>query len=135
MKTRKYEAIFIVAVEKTDPEVQAVADHFKEVVEKNGGTVESAKKWEKRRMAFEINGHKEGNYVLMHFEATPEVPAELARLMRISDDIIRHRIFLRETDAGIPEASQVQELEEGTDEDDEMKSALDDAPSADGSDD
>lgn len=93
MKTNTYEAFYIVASAKTDEEVQAVADHFKDVVEKNGGIVKSAGKWEKRKLAYEIEGHREGNYVLMNFDAPTAVPAELNRLMLISDDIIRHRIF------------------------------------------
>jgi small subunit ribosomal protein S6 len=96
MKTNKYEALYIVASTLTDPEVQVIADKFKEAVEKNGGTVESAKKWDKRRLAYEIDGHREGNYIIMLFEAETSVPQELSRLMRISDDVIRHRIFLRD---------------------------------------
>ncbi len=93
MPTRKYEAFYIVKPDLTDADVQKVADKFKGIVEDQGGTVESAAKWEKRKLAYEIKGLKEGNYVLMHFEAEAKVPAELNRLMRISDDIIRHRIY------------------------------------------
>lgn len=97
MKTNKYEAFYIVAGSHTDEEVQKIATHFKEVVEKNGGSVETAEKWKKRKLAYEINGHRDGNYILMHFEAPSPVPAELNRLMNISDDVIRHRIFVRES--------------------------------------
>ncbi len=92
MDNRSYEAFYIVPASLSDEEVQTVADHFKDVVEKNGGTVESAGKWEKRRLAYEINGHKDGNYVLMKFTAPAPVPNELNRLMRINDSVIRHRI-------------------------------------------
>lgn len=93
---KKYEAFYIVPPTMTDAEVAKVAENFKGIVEKNGGTVESAEKWDKRKLAYEVKGHKEGNYVLMHFEAPPQVPAELNRLMRISDDIVRHQIIVRE---------------------------------------
>lgn len=96
LKTRKYEAFYIVKASLNDAEVQAIADRFKGVVEAQGGTVEQAGKWDKRKLAYEIDGHKEGNYVLMLFESEAKVPQELGRQMRISDDIIRHRIFLRE---------------------------------------
>lgn len=96
MNTRKYEAFYIVIPALSDSEVQAIADRFKGVVETQGGTVESAAKWDKRKLAYEINGHKEGNYVLMNFESEAKVPAELNRQMRNSDDIVRHRIYLRE---------------------------------------
>lgn len=96
MNTRKYEAFYIVRPNLTDAEVQTIADKFKGVVEAQGGTVERAGKWDKRKLAYEIDGLKEGNYVLMHFEAEAKVPQELNRQMRISDDVVRHRIFLRE---------------------------------------
>lgn len=99
MTIRQYEAFYIVAATHSDEECQKIADHFKEVVEKNGGTVESAAKWRKRKLAYEIKGHREGNYILMHFDGPSAVPAELNRLMNISDDVIRHRIFLRESAA------------------------------------
>jgi small subunit ribosomal protein S6 len=93
MNSRKYEAIYIVRPEMTDADVQKVADRFKSLVEEKGGSVENAGKWEKRKLAYEIDGFKEGNYVLMNFEAGPAVPQELNRLLGINDDVIRHRIF------------------------------------------
>jgi small subunit ribosomal protein S6 len=93
---RKYEAVAILKPEISDADVQKIADRFKGVIEENGGTVEKAGKWEKRKLAYEIGGFREGNYVLFNFEAGPKVPQELGRLMRISDDILRHRIFADE---------------------------------------
>lgn len=96
MNNRKYETLYIVKPDLTDPDVQKIADRFKTVVEEKGGTVEKAGKWDKRKLAYEVNGYKEGNYIQMNFEADPKLPAELNRLLRISDDVIRHRIYLIE---------------------------------------
>lgn len=96
MANKKYEALYIVRPDLSDADVQKIADRFKGVVETNGGTVESASKWDKRKLAYEINGLKEGNYILMYFEAPAKVPAELSRLLGISDDVVRHRIYLRD---------------------------------------
>lgn len=93
MSNRKYEAFYIVPATLTDAEVQAVADRFKGIVETRGGTVEAAAKWDKRKLAYEIKGHKEGNYVLMTFECDATTPAELDRRMRNAEDVIRHRIY------------------------------------------
>jgi small subunit ribosomal protein S6 len=96
MDQRKYEAFYIVKPDLADGDVQKIADRYKTLVEDKGGKVEKAEKWDKRKLAYEINGFKEGNYILMHFEAPAEVPAELNRLLRISDDVIRHRIYKQE---------------------------------------
>ena len=93
MNLRQYEAFYIVKPDFSDAEVQKIADRFKAVVEEQGGKVASAGKWDRRKLAYEIKGYREGNYVLMNFEASAQVPSELNRLMRISDDVIRHRIF------------------------------------------
>ncbi len=96
MNTRKYEALYIVSPTLTDSDVKSIAEKYKGVVEGQGGTVEKAEKWEKRKLAYEIEGLKEGNYILMLFEADAKVPAELSRQMRNNDEVIRHRIFLKE---------------------------------------
>jgi len=93
MNNRKYEAFYIVKPDITDADVQQIADRFKSVVEEKGGAVEKAAKWDKRKLAYELKGYKEGNYIIMDFEAPPALPKELNRLMQISDDIIRHRIY------------------------------------------
>ena len=103
MNTRQYEACYIVDPALADADVQAIADRFKDVVVKNGGSVESAKKWEKRKLAYEIQDYTEANYVLMNFECDTQVPKELSRLMRISDDVIRHRIFVIDERKKAPE--------------------------------
>lgn len=90
---RKYEAMVIARPDLSDADVQKLADRYKAVIEDQGGKVESAGKWEKRKLAYEIDKYKEGNYVLFHFEAEAKVPLELGRQLRINDDVIRHRIF------------------------------------------
>jgi len=96
MSNRKYEAFYIVRPDLSDADVQKIADRFKGVVEDKGGSVEKAAKWDKRKLAYEVKGLKEANYILMNFEAPPTIPAELNRLMRISDDVIRHMILVNE---------------------------------------
>ncbi len=91
---RKYEAMAIMKPDLSDADVQKLTDRYKTVIEDQGGTVDSAAVWEKKKkMAYEINGYKEGNYVLFNFSADAKVPLELGRQLRINDDIIRHRIF------------------------------------------
>jgi small subunit ribosomal protein S6 len=92
MAIRKYEAFYMVRPDLSDGDISKIVDRFKGIVEQNNGTVDTAAKWDKRKLAYEVAGLKEANYILMTFSAEGKVPAELARLMRISDDIIRHII-------------------------------------------
>jgi small subunit ribosomal protein S6 len=89
----KYETLYIVKPDLEDAQVEEIAKKFAKVIEDHGGLVSHAGKWDKRKLAYEIDGFKEGNYILMNFECEPTVPKELNRQMSISDDIIRYRIF------------------------------------------
>lgn len=91
-RMKKYEALYIVPPTLNTDEIKAVTDKFKGIVERNGGTVDRAELWEKRKLAYEIKGLREGNYIIMVFDAPPALPAELDRLMRIDDTVVRHTI-------------------------------------------
>lgn len=91
---RHYEAMYIVDVETADEALDAIIEKYSKVVTDNGGEVSEAGKWERgrRQLAYSIGKHKEGIYILMQFVANVDVPKELDRQFRISDDVIRHLI-------------------------------------------
>ena len=86
--TEKYEALYIINAQLGEEETQALVEKFKAMVEAEGTRTE-IDEWGKRRLAYEIDDMTEGYYVLMHFEANPDFPAELDRVMKITDGIIR----------------------------------------------
>jgi len=90
---RTYEVLYIIDITSTDEQIQAVADKFSGVVTEQGGEVIAAGLWDKRRMAYDIKGKGEGCYILMYFTGEAALCLELDRVMRISDDIIRHMIL------------------------------------------
>jgi small subunit ribosomal protein S6 len=93
---RLYELLFIVNPDSDDEKIQSVITRYKEVIENGNGVLKSAEKWGKRRFAYEINDQREGLYILMFFESSPEVPGEIDRLMKIDQDIIRHVIVRKD---------------------------------------
>lgn len=97
---RHYEAMYILDPELTEEQYAAIIERYQKVVTDSGGVVGETGKWEqgRRRLAYEIKGRREGNYVLMNFEGGPEVPSELDRLFRISDDVLRHIIVRQNED-------------------------------------
>lgn len=56
------------------------------------GTLTSIEEWGKRRLAYPINDLNEGYYVLMTCEAKPELPAEIDRVMKITENVMRSLI-------------------------------------------
>ena len=97
---RHYEAMYIVDAELNEEQLQPVIEKYQKVVTDNGGTVGETGKWEqgRRRLAYEIDGRREGMYVLMNFESNADVPLELNRIFRISDDVFRHLIVRQDED-------------------------------------
>lgn len=86
--TEKYEALYIINPQLTEEETQALVEKFKAMVEAEG-TLTAIDEWGKRRLAYLIDDLAEGYYVLMNFESKPEFPAELDRVMKITDGIMR----------------------------------------------
>lgn len=93
--TGKYEALYIINPTLGEEDTQALIDRFNALVEANG-TLTQTDTWGKRRLAYPINDLQEGYYVLMTFEAKPDFPAELDRVMRITDNIMRCQIISTE---------------------------------------
>ena len=86
--TANYEAMYILNPALSEEAIAALVAKFKGVVEANG-TVTEVDEWGKRRLAYPINDLAEGYYVLMNFESKPEFPAELERVMKITDGVMR----------------------------------------------
>lgn len=89
--TGKYETLFIVNPTLGEEEVAAVVEKFKSLIEKNG-TVDKVEDWGKRRLAYPINDLTEGYYTLVQFTSVPSFPAELDRIYKITDGIMRSMI-------------------------------------------
>ena len=89
---RPYEALYIVHPELSDEDISSITEKYKQVVEEHGGEVESINRWEKRRLAYEVKGQREGIYVLMNFKSEPSVSTELDRLFKIAEGVLRHII-------------------------------------------
>ena len=84
----KYETIFIVNPSLEEAAATAVVYKFKSLVEANGTNVE-VEDWGKRRLAYPIEDQTEGVYTLVRFESKPDFPAELDRIYKITDGIMR----------------------------------------------
>ena len=92
--TEKYELMYIINPNLSEEETAAVVEKFKALVEQNG-TLEEMEERGKRKLAYEINYISEGYYVLVKFTSGPDFPAELDRVLGITDGILRSLITRR----------------------------------------
>ncbi len=90
-----YEAVYILNPSLNEEQIAALVEKFKKVVEANG-TVTEVNEWGKRRLAYPINDLMEGYYVLMTFTAAAAIPAEMDRIFRITDGVMRSMIICKD---------------------------------------
>ena len=86
--TGKYEVLYIIDPALGEEGIAALVEKFKAMVEAEG-TLSNIDEWGKRRLAYPINDLNEGYYVLMNFDAKPAFPAELERVMKITEGVLR----------------------------------------------
>ena len=92
--SEKYELMYIINPNLTEEETAAVVEKFKTLIEQNG-TLDEMEEMGKRKLAYEINYISEGYYVLVKFTSAPDFPAELDRVLGITDGVMRSLITLR----------------------------------------
>lgn len=83
-----YETMLVFSVANGDESVTALVEKFKALIEANG-TIESVDEWGKRKLAYPINYETEGYYMLVNFTSEPEFPAELDRIVKITEGVLR----------------------------------------------
>ena len=91
----KYEVVYVVDPRKNEEETAAIIEKFKTLIEENG-TIDEIEDWGKRRLAYEIDYQNEGYYELVKFTSTPEFPAELKRILGITEGILRYIVVTSE---------------------------------------
>ena len=92
--SEKYELMYIINATITEDEIAALVEKFKALVELHG-TLDEMEEIGKRKLAYEIDDMSDGYYVLVKFTSGPEFPAELDRVLGITDGVMRSLITRR----------------------------------------
>ncbi len=90
-----YEAVFIFSMTLGEEGVAALEEKFKTLID-GSAELGDIDEWGKRRLAYPINDEPEGFYVLYNFVSTPEFPAELDRVSKITDGVLRSLIVRKD---------------------------------------
>lgn len=97
--------MLIVIPELDNEQVENTVARFQTVINRTGGEAREPNFWGKRRLAYEIDNRADAFYVVMEFTAGERTLVELKRILRVSDDILRHMIVkLPENYSGSNEA-------------------------------
>ncbi|HPT36084.1 MAG TPA: 30S ribosomal protein S6 [Bacillota bacterium] len=120
---RTYELLVLVRPDFDDEKIASIIARYSEIITNMEGTIITAEKWAKRRLAYEINRIREGIYLIFVFKGTPELSDELDRLLKIDQEIMRHMIVRIDHKLKLEQKLQregAQRTREGQDEQDEQ---------------
>ena len=90
---KKYDLVSILRPTAEDSVVNEIHENITEVITSNGGNVQEQGVWQKRKLAYQIETFNEGIYTITSFEGPANLPNELDRVLKISDDVIRHKVL------------------------------------------
>ena len=86
--TNNYETMLVFSVANGEEAVNALVEKFKSLIEAHGA-IETVDVWGNRKLAYPINYETEGYYVLVNYSSEPEFPAELDRIVNITEGVLR----------------------------------------------
>ena len=87
---RHYEIMFIVNPNAAEEEIDKINTQVDGIVTSGGGTVDKIEKMGKRRLAYEVDRHREGYYVLFVITANGDIIKECERRLRVMDAVIKY---------------------------------------------
>ncbi|MDG1437567.1 MAG: 30S ribosomal protein S6, partial [Emcibacteraceae bacterium] len=82
-------------------QVDAITEEFTKIINDNGGKISKTESWGLRTLAYRIKKYKKGHYVHLHVDAPHSAVAELERIARLHEDVVRYMTI------------RVEEFEEG----------------------
>ncbi|HHX03375.1 MAG TPA: 30S ribosomal protein S6 [Tissierellia bacterium] len=89
---KKYESIVVFRPDMEDASREELLERFKGVIERYG-SITSVDDWGIKRLAYDIEKVSDGYYYLLNFEASEDLPKELERNYKISDQVLRYNVI------------------------------------------
>jgi small subunit ribosomal protein S6 len=96
---RNYEIMFIVNPNTPEEEIDKINSQLEGIITSGGGTVEKIEKMGKRRLAYDVDKHREGYYVLFVIAANGDIVKECERRLRVMDAVIKYITVRTDEDA------------------------------------
>src|SRR5712692_8280143 len=96
---RNYEIMFIVNPNAPEEEIDKINTQLEGIITSGGGTVEKIEKMGKRRLAYDVDKHREGYYMLFIIAANGDIVKECERRLRVMDAVIKYNTVRTDEDA------------------------------------
>jgi small subunit ribosomal protein S6 len=90
---RRYELMLVFKPDAPDERTQAVVERTTRLIVGDGGQIVKVQPWGRRRLAYPIDRHREGQYHILVFEAPATTIAEIERSLLITEEVLRHLVI------------------------------------------
>src|SRR5215203_5618283 len=84
-----YEAMFLLPPAAAMDQEGTGLRLCRSIIERHGGQVILIKKWDERKLAYEVNGQKRGTYVIAYFTAPGNQVGPIERDVKLNDQVLR----------------------------------------------
>ena len=108
---RRYETIFIARPNVGEDEIEAISAEATSTIESDGGTILRVNNWGLKKLAYLIKKENQGYYVYIDYAGVPESIAEIERVFRIDDRVLKY-LTVKLADTCDPEAVKEQLAQE-----------------------
>ena len=105
--SRQYELVYVVSPDVAEDGVAELHTRIEEIAQQLEGSIDKTDNWGRRRLAYEINRHREATYVLELVSGPASMLAELDRRLRVMDELLRHLIVRVDEDLRKAERARV----------------------------
>jgi small subunit ribosomal protein S6 len=102
---RDYELMYIARPDLDEEGLQGAADSVEQMITGAGGTVVHSTNWGRRRLAYEVDHLRDGQYMLLHIRLDGARVRDVERALAIHETVFRHLLVVREAGEDEPEAA------------------------------
>jgi small subunit ribosomal protein S6 len=99
MSARVYESAVIINAALDDPQIESVISQIKDTIVNNGGEIRDIENWGRKRLAYMIKKSKVGYYLIIRFNASPNLISKLERSYQLDEHILRYLTVKLDADA------------------------------------
>jgi len=112
VKEKLYEGMFLVDSARA-ADWDGVVSTIRNILERNEAEIVSLRKWDERKLAYEIDGKTRGTYILCYFRANGQRIRAIERDVQLSERIMRVLVLraecMKQEDIEKEKATAVQE--------------------------
>lgn len=89
MRKNHYETAIIINAALDDEQIESILTRIQDRITTNGGVIDETEKWGRKRLAYMIDKHRVGYYIIYRFEAPSALISDLERFLRLDESILR----------------------------------------------